>query len=204
MSKHPEFTKAINEMVRLKNKNKRLRRKELNKAINLGIEALDVVIAELSNHRGFGFLSGKSWSNELDEVALDLKKFQTAFIDVEMELLADENITEEGQKIILRQVREVRKHQVKTNKLFIPDTKVLLDSIKDIKRYLVSLRELLEIEKEDEYFSNKHDVEKQFRKILYLVGASIVVAIDVPFAASNPVASTLSITFGGGVIGKYL
>lgn len=123
---------------------------------------------------------------------------------MEQELFFQEDLKPSSQEILLRQIRDIRNYQVKSTSTFLlPDAKKLKSSIEEIKTFVTSLLELL-LEEDDDEFSKKRSVEKQFKKVLYLVSGVTIIAFDTSIATTQPIVSAISVTFGGNIISKHL
>jgi hypothetical protein len=193
-----KMSNAINELVRLLSKNRRLRRVELVRALSYTLEGLDGILEDENFFQSAEIIGQMKDQSKGKVLITSIRKFQDAFLSIENRALKNANIDKGSRKVIIKILRFLRK-----------DVDALVSSNRPLRKMAEETRtiviELLEsLEKPDEDFQIKHGVEKKLRKVVALASGAVIIGANVSISAANPVTSAISVSFGSALIGKNL
>jgi len=197
-----KLSEAINELTRLISKNKRLRRSELKRVLEQTLEGLDDILSNSSLHDSIESAVTKRIGDEEMQIVTDLRKFQDTFLSSERRALGLSGIDTNSGDVLIQKIRPFRK-----------EIETLVDRRKSLRSMLEEAREivndlLIKLEEPDIDSNNKQLVGKQLRRVLALAGGTAIVVVNttlVPtLVPTSPAIVSVSIAFGGGLIGKYL
>lgn len=192
------LSKAINELVRLVAKKRRLRRTELVRVLEQTLKGFDSIIENKKLLQKAETIRKEEDQLIKSDLITDLRKFQDAFLSIENRALQQINVKKDGRKTIIKKLRLLRKDVDP----LVSSNKPLRKMVDEARNIVVELLDLLE--KPDADFTIKKDVENKLRKVLLLASGAVLVGVNVAFLAANPVPSTISVSFGSGLIGKHL
>lgn len=192
------LSRAINELVRLLSKNRRLRRAELVRVLDQTLKGLDAILENKSLLKEAETIKQNGSQPKIREITSDLRKFQDAFVSIESRALKQANVNKKSRKIIIRKLRVLRKDVDS----LVSSSRSLQKMTEEARNIVVELLDLLETPDTD--FTIKRGVENKLRKVLALASGATIVGVNVSLFATNPVVSTISVSFGSGLIGKHL
>ncbi|MEM9604922.1 MAG: hypothetical protein AAGA11_18810 [Pseudomonadota bacterium] len=189
---------AINELVRLSGKNRRLRRKELVKAL----EALHDGLDELSEdqallEKGDSVNTEAADESKVTEIVTNLRKFQDSFLTIENRELVAAKLGEDSRKKITRSLRDARKGSNFDS--LVGGYKPLRDSINDTRSYVEKLLELLE--QEDSDFKKKNTVQRSLKNLLGVASGIAVVTTNINLLPTDSNTAFTSTTLGSAIVG---
>ncbi|MCU7924241.1 MAG: hypothetical protein KZQ88_16250 [Candidatus Thiodiazotropha sp. (ex Dulcina madagascariensis)] len=189
---------AINELVRLLSKNRRLRRTELIRVLNGTLDGLDAIIENKTLLQEVEAIEKRKDHSEIKDLVTDLRRFQDAFLSIESQALAKADIDKNSRMVIIKKLRYLRKDI----EFLVSSSKPLKETAKETRDIVIELLDSLE--SPDEHHNIKHGVEKKLRKVLTLASGAIIVGVNVGMFAGNPVSSAISVSFGSALIGRSL
>lgn len=193
------LSRAINELVRLLTKNRRLRRTELVKVLDQTLKGFDAILENKKVLQEAEEIHKRGDNAKRSELISDLRKFQDAFLSMENRALQQINVKKDSRKVIEKKLRLLRKDDIDS---LVNSSKPLRKMLEEARDVVLELLDLLE--KPDIDFTIKRDVENNLRKVLSLAIGVAIVGINAAFLVTNPIPSTISVAFGSGLISKQL
>ena len=147
------LSRAINELVRLLSKNRRLRRAELVRVLDQTLKGLDAILENKSLLKEAETIKQNGSQPKIREITSDLRKFQDAFVSIESRALKQANVNKKSRKIIIRKLRVLRKDVDS----LVSSSRSLQKMTEEARNIVVELLDLLETPDTD--FTIKRGVE---------------------------------------------
>ena len=187
-----ELAKSLNEIVRLlekKDKNSTLRVEEMRRSLQNSSNAIDLM---LSDEKLFEQLVASHPDCEV--LVQQVLTFEAQFIPIENTALKKAGVSPKAKNNLIRQSRNRRK----TISLSGDYRKELKNHLKETQKTLNSF--LKQLNDTDNALNAKKAIQKNWRRISYLVGGVALVAIDTSLGTANPAIAAVSAIFGTDMI----
>ncbi|TRW95148.1 hypothetical protein [Candidatus Methylobacter oryzae] len=197
---HKELAKSLNEIIRLlekKDKNSTLRAKEMRRSLRSACNSIDLM---LSDEELFKRLVATETDHE--KIVTEINIFDTVFIPAENTALKKAGLSFNAKKILIKQTRNQWKETISLS----GDYRLKLKSHLEATKALLN-NSLEQLENAEKALDSKKAVQKDWRRISYLVGGAALVAIDASLGVAQPAlagVAAVSTLFGSKMVDNNL